>query len=83
MALLETAAAWHRHGGAPSAAELARALDSGPDRVLPDELGRAVATLLQRHTRRLWDAGWLPEDICQITRRKASSLALSLAVDGL
>lgn len=79
-ALLEAARA-HAMGdtaaAAACAAELAGGLFAGDQRTTGTAAGIALATMLDR----LWQAGWLPADAWEITRRTVGAPATSLLVD--
>jgi hypothetical protein len=79
-ALLEAAHA-HATGdttaGAACAAELAGGRFARDQRTVATGAGIALATMLDR----LWQAGWLPADAWEITRRTWGTAATSLLVD--
>jgi hypothetical protein len=78
---LELAVARTRRGDRSAPVELARKLTSAATPATSGQVSRAVTAVLTAHLARLWAHGWLPDDVHQITRRNASALALSLAVD--
>jgi hypothetical protein len=79
-ALLEAARA-HAMGDATAAAACAAELAGGrfarEQRTVGTGAGIALATMLDR----LWQAGWLPVDAWEITRRNSDASATSLLVD--
>jgi hypothetical protein len=79
-ALLEAAHA-HAMGdttaAAACAAELTSARFAREQRTVGTGAGIALATMLDQ----LWQAGWLPADAWEITRRNSDTLAASLLVD--
>lgn len=78
---LEMAIARTRRGDRSARVELARKLTSAATPSTSGQVSRAVTAVLTAHLAQLWAHGWLPEDVHQVTRRNASALALSLAVD--
>lgn len=67
----------HRTAAAACAAELGRGRFAGRPRTVGVAAGIALGTLVGE----LWEAGWLPEDLWQVVRRRAGPEQVSLLVD--
>ncbi|NED98735.1 DUF2786 domain-containing protein [Phytoactinopolyspora halotolerans] len=57
--------------------------DLAADGVTARAVDAAATRVIQSHLQRLWDHGWLPDDVCQMVRRKCRDMALSLIVDAI
>ncbi|GAB3490501.1 DUF2786 domain-containing protein [Amycolatopsis cihanbeyliensis] len=80
---LLAAANGHLHGDASAPAECAGELTSARSGVRTAELGAGVGLAFGWVLGGLWERGWLPVDVWQVTRRRLDARAAGLVIDAI